>query len=260
MISPVRVGLISEGEAELGTSVPFIYDPKQGGKVIEREHEGALHTLIRRELLEAGLPDCVFVQRHRTSMDNAWRLRMGSSVINPKYLAQTVIAWKPAEVDIIVVVVDEDENPVLREREINTARAIIIERHIDNDGNRIHGKHAIGIAVKSFDTWLIADSASVQELLKVTLPDLPFDLETLPGESANPTHGKSLLDAAISTSTYAPQNPRVKNIALEARWELAHVAKLADIRERCKRGYFKFVTDLLAAVQYHIQGYNIDAS
>jgi hypothetical protein len=46
--------------------IPYI-KPEDGGKVIERNNEGALHTLIRRELKTAGLPDCNFVQRHPSS-------------------------------------------------------------------------------------------------------------------------------------------------------------------------------------------------
>ena len=123
----LRIGLISEGEAELGTSVPFIYDPK----------EGALHTLIRRELTESGISDCVFVHRHRTSKDNTWRLRMGSSVIESKYLAKAIIAWKPHEVDLIIVVIDEDNLPDQRAREISKAKQVIAECHVDINGNRI---------------------------------------------------------------------------------------------------------------------------
>ena len=43
MNRPIRIGLIAEGEAELGTSIPYI-KPEEGGKVIERDKEGALHT------------------------------------------------------------------------------------------------------------------------------------------------------------------------------------------------------------------------
>jgi hypothetical protein len=49
MNQPIRIGLIAEGEAELGSSVPYL-KPEEGGKIINREQEGALHTLIRRKL------------------------------------------------------------------------------------------------------------------------------------------------------------------------------------------------------------------
>ena len=44
MSRPIRIGLIAEGETELGKSVPYI-KPEDGGKPIPRENEGALHTL-----------------------------------------------------------------------------------------------------------------------------------------------------------------------------------------------------------------------
>jgi hypothetical protein len=39
MNRPIRIGLIAEGEAELGASIPYI-KPEDGGKVIERNNEG----------------------------------------------------------------------------------------------------------------------------------------------------------------------------------------------------------------------------
>lgn len=48
----IRIGLIAEGKTELGSSISNI-NPEEGGKIIPKENEGALHTLIRRELKEA---------------------------------------------------------------------------------------------------------------------------------------------------------------------------------------------------------------
>ncbi|MFM8004085.1 MAG: hypothetical protein ACKO86_03865, partial [Dolichospermum sp.] len=80
----IRIGLIAEGEAELGASIPYI-KPEDGGKVIERTSEGALHTLIRRELENAGFPDCDFIQRHPSVTESQKRtLRTGHSILDPK--------------------------------------------------------------------------------------------------------------------------------------------------------------------------------
>jgi hypothetical protein len=57
MNRPIRIGLIAEGKTELGSSIDRI-EPEEGGKIIERDREGALHTLIRRELNNYGLPNC----------------------------------------------------------------------------------------------------------------------------------------------------------------------------------------------------------
>jgi hypothetical protein len=73
----MRIGLIAEGEAELGSSIPYV-KPEEGGKIIDREQEGALHTLIRRELHIHGLPDCDFVHRHPSIKESAKKtLRTG---------------------------------------------------------------------------------------------------------------------------------------------------------------------------------------
>jgi hypothetical protein len=108
MNRPIRIGLIAEGEAELGASIPYI-KPEDGGKVIERKAEGALHTLIRRELTSIGF-DCDFVQRHPTNQESGiYTRRTGHSILQPKYLAKVAIAWKPEEVDVILIVVDADD-------------------------------------------------------------------------------------------------------------------------------------------------------
>jgi hypothetical protein len=79
MNRPIRIGLIAEGEAELGASIPYI-KPEDGGKVIERQTEGELHTLIRRELSSIGF-DCDFVQRHPTNQESGiYTRRTGHSM------------------------------------------------------------------------------------------------------------------------------------------------------------------------------------
>ena len=243
--SPIRIGLLAEGPAELGTSVPYIYDPKQGGTVIEQAQEGALHTLIRRQLAADGLPGCVFVHRHRTSRDNLWSYRTGHSIIEPRYLAQTIIAWKPDEIDLIVIVVDEDNDALLRDRQLTKARQIIIDTHLDTAGQSIPDRHIIAKAIKTFDTWLLVDRTAVQQLVQVTIPEnLPDNLELLSGDNTSPLYAKTILDQAIDASTYTPQTPRVNNRNLEARWELAMMIDLSQLQRRCRVGYGEFAKAL----------------
>jgi hypothetical protein len=131
--APLRIGLIAEGEAELGPSVPYI-KPQDGGSPIERSQEGVLHTLIRREIQEAGLGDCVFVQRHPTANElKIKKRRTGFGVLDPKYLAQTVVAWKPSEVDSIVIVVDSDDQIEKRQTELEKALQVIAANHFDEN-------------------------------------------------------------------------------------------------------------------------------
>ncbi len=245
----VRIGLISEGEAELGTSVPFLYDPKQGGTPIDHSQEGALHTLIRRELTAVGFPNCVFIHRHPTPRDNLMRYRMGYSVIEKRYLQQTIIAWKPQEIDIIVVVVDEDSDVATRTRQLEVAKTIVEANHLDEQGNTIENGHVIAVAIKTFDTWLISDIQAVEQLLQISLPaDLPDDFEELSSDTKSPTHAKNIFDNAVDNSDYVPLEPRVKNRNLEARWAVAQMVDLDIIKKRCKRGYLVFTNLLLNVV------------
>jgi hypothetical protein len=136
MNRPIRIGLIAEGEAELGASVPYI-KPEEGGQIIELEKEGALHTLIRRELQGLGLQDCRFVHRHPSIKEGGIKLRTGHSILERKYLAQVVSIWKPEEVDMILIVVDADDRMEKRKRELEAALNIIRDNHLDTNENPI---------------------------------------------------------------------------------------------------------------------------
>ncbi len=92
MKRPIRIGLIAEGSTELGPNIPYI-KPQDGGQVIAEAQEGALHTLIRRELMAAGYPGCQFVQRHPSVKETRkGKRRTGYGILVKKYIAQTVIA------------------------------------------------------------------------------------------------------------------------------------------------------------------------
>ena len=133
MIRPLRIGLIAEGETELGPSIPYI-KPEDGGKVIDRTHEGALHTLIRRELTAEGYPNCQFIQRHPTVKERGTgEVRRGYSILEPSYLRKVVTVWKPDEIDMIIIVVDADDRLEKRSRKLTAALEAIQDNnnHVD---------------------------------------------------------------------------------------------------------------------------------
>ncbi|TAE61645.1 MAG: hypothetical protein EAZ76_04835 [Nostocales cyanobacterium] len=237
----IRIGLIAEGEAELGASVPYI-KPENGGKVIARENEGALHTLIRRELLNAGFPDCDFIQRHPSIRENKkLTLRTGHSILDPKYLAQIVILWKPEEVDMILIVVDADDN-INNQRKIDLKKAVnkIRDHHLDIDEQPINDRSAGGLAIRNFETWLLADNQTVANILGVELANL----EKL--EDLNNT--KDILEQAIASSTYLTADIGNQR-PLQIRWNLAFQVDLAIMKMNCPDGYAGFVENLLMATK-----------
>ena len=240
MNRPILIGLIAEGEAELGVSIPYV-KPEDGGKVIERNNEGALHTLIRRELQTAGLPDCDFVQRHPLSSEiKCFKRRTGFSVLDKKYLAQVVISWKPEEVDMILIVVDADDKLSQREHDLKLALDKIRDNHLDVNEQPIHDRSAGGLAIKNFETWLLADTQTVSKILGVELEQLE-NIENLDCT-------KDILEKAIAESTYLSEENSNQRL-LKIRWNLAFQIDLATIKTYCPNGYADFAQYLIAAAK-----------
>jgi hypothetical protein len=237
---PIRIGLIAEGEAELGPSIPYI-KPEDGGKLIDRDAEGALHTLIRRELAAFGWPDCQFVQRH-PSLRERQKLtrRTGHSILECKYLAQIVIDWKPEEVDMIVIVVDADDVLTQRQQGLELALNTIRDNHLDVNEQTICDRSAGGLAIKNFDTWLLADTQTVAKILEVELepPENPEEL----------IDAKGVLENAIAASTYLHEE-KSNQRPLIAKWKLAFEVNLEVLKTTCSKGYGVFVQDLSTAAQ-----------
>ncbi len=236
----IRIGLIAEGEAELGATIPYI-KPEDGGKVIERKNEGALHTLIRRELENAGFPDCDFVQRHPSIKESQKRtLRTGHSILDPKYLSQIVILWKPEEIDMIVIVVDGDDN--INQRQIDLQRALnkIRDNHLDINEQTISDRSAGGLAIRNFETWLLADTQTVANILGVELPPLE-NIEDL-------DNTKDILERAISQSNYLSEDTTNQR-PLQIRWNLGKQIDLAIIKTVCSQGYAAFAQSLSVATK-----------
>lgn len=254
----IRIGLIAEGEAELGMSIPYI-KPEEGGKPIDRSREGALHTLIRRELQAAGIGDCVFVQRHPQIRDRQQRdldrgvglgrvsLRRGHGIVEKKYIAQRVIAWKSEEIDLVILIIDADNSEVQRRRDLARALETIRTYHLDANGDPIQDQSLTGLAIKSFDTWLLANDEVVALLLGIPVAaELPQNLEDLPGVSSEGATAKIILDDWIARSPYKLDEDRRD---LRARWAIALVVDLETIKQRCQRGYVPFVGALCAAAE-----------
>jgi hypothetical protein len=237
---PIRIGLIAEGEAELGPSIPYI-KPEDGGKVLERNAEGALHTLIRRELESFGCPDCQFVQRHPTIRESrVLKRRVGHSILERKYLAQIVSVWKPEEVDMIVIVVDADDVLAQRQRDLEVALNAIRDNHLDVNEQTICDRSAGGLAIKNFDTWLLADTQTVAKILEIEL-ETPDNLEEL-------NDAKGVLENAIAASTYLHEE-KSNQRPLIAKWKLAFEVNLEVLKTSCSKGYGTFAQNLNTAAQ-----------
>lgn len=231
----IRIGLIAEGEAELGKSIPYI-KPEDGGKTIHPDDEGGLHKLIRRELASVGISDCNFVQRHPSSKEmKVVKRRTGHSILEPKYLAQVVIPWKPEEVDMIVIVVDADDQLLQRQRDLEKALNTVRENHLDANELPISDRSTGGLAITKFDTWLLADTETVSKILDLAIAPLD-NIEEL-----NDT--KEILENAIAQSEFISE-PITNQRPLQIRWHLATEIDLAILKNCCPQGYRTFAENL----------------
>jgi hypothetical protein len=237
---PIRIGLFGEGPTELGLSIPYI-KPEDGGKPIDRDAEGALHTLIRRELEAFGFPDCQFVQRH-PSLRERQKLtrRTGHTILDRQYLAQIVSVWKPEEVDMIIIVADADDILAQRQRRLELALNAIRDNHLDVNEQTVCDRSAGGLAIKNFDTWLLADTHTIAKILEVEL-EPPDNLEEL-------NDAKSVLENAIAASTYLHEE-KSNQRPLMAKWKLAFEVNLEVLKTSCSKGYGTFAQNLGTAAQ-----------
>ncbi len=245
MNRPLRIGLIAEGQTELGSSVPYV-KPEEGGKLIPRENEGALHTLIRRELIDSGLPDCDFVQRHPSTKEiRKGKVTTGFGFLDPKYLSQIVITWKPEEVDLIIILADADDKIFERQKSLKDALKAIQENHLDASENVIMDQSIGGLAIKDFEAWLLADFQTVSTILSIKIPELS-NLE----ES---DQTKDILEKAIAESNYlCEENNRNLRIH-KIKWNLAFKIDLVILKKNCPQGYGLFSQKLLKLTQVFIK-------
>ncbi len=244
MTRPIKIGLIAEGQTELGASSPFI-TPQDGGKVIDKQKEGALHTLIRRELQNTGLSDCEFVHRHPTLNERKnSQLIGGHSILNPKYLNQVVIAWKPEEVDLIVIVADADAILEKRQRKLEIALQTIRDYHLDQDEKPINDRSVGGLAIRDFEAWLLADFETVSRILGEKIEQIT-DLE-------NFANSKDTLENAIAQSSYRAEM-MVNKRPLQIKWDLAFEIDLTILKSSCPQGYGAFAHKLALVVESMIR-------
>jgi hypothetical protein len=239
MTRPIKIGLIAEGKTELGASSPFIL-PQDGGKVVPREKEGALHTLIRRELKNTGLSNCEFVHRHPTLNERKnSQLRGGHSILDTEYLKQVVIAWRPEEVDLIVIVADADAILEKRQHKLEIALKTIRDYHLDQDEKPISDRSVGGLAIRDFEAWLLADSETVSRILGEKIEQIT-DLEKF-------TNSKDTLENAINQSSY------INKPLLQTKWDLAFEIDLAILKSSCPKGYGAFAHKLALVVESMIR-------
>jgi hypothetical protein len=141
---------------------------------------------------------------------------------------------------MILIVVDADDNLSQRQRDLERALNKIRDNHLDVNEQRINDRSAGGLAIRNFETWLLADTQTVSKILGVELEQLE-NLEALDGT-------KDILETAITESTYLSKESSNQR-PLQIRWDLASQIDLAIIKTCCPDGYTAFAKYLIAAAK-----------
>jgi hypothetical protein len=114
---------------------------------------GPAHIIVQRILTEGAqipAPAINFVEPLRTKTGAR---AQGSQLLKPSILDEILAGWLLAP-PLIVLLVDSDEQPTAE-------RAAILEAALAR--NSLSG--AVGVAVKEFESWLLADARTIGEVI-----------------------------------------------------------------------------------------------
>jgi hypothetical protein len=151
---------------------------------------------------------------------------------------------------MILIVVDADDNLSQRQRDLERALNKIRDNHLDVNEQPINNRSAGGLAIRNFETWLLADTQTVSNILGV-------ELEKFEGlEDLDRT--KDILEKAIAESTYLSEESSNQR-PLKIRWNLAFQIDLAILKISCPNGYAAFALSLITAAKVVAQLKSNDA-
>ncbi len=190
----MKILVVSEGKHELG----------------DAEHEGALVVLVRRTLTKPA--ECVTERISDPKVRVHWRCGEGQGFV------RRTLAWiRFAErngFDALVLVIDQD-GYAEREREITTAQA----------DTRLTLPRALGVAIRTFDAWMLADERALSQCL-----GREISRQKDPEGIRDPKHVcRQLLDGSGNPISQA-----------EFYAATANAADLNILAERCPRGFAPF--------------------
>jgi hypothetical protein len=208
----VRVLIVAEGIHELGSAGV----PKRGE---ERDHAGALQTLIQR-LLPGEIE---FIQRAFKSRDVQPTAMPGMGSKLRKRILQWFRYAERHECDAIIILIDEDDDP---------RRGPDMESAQDQLGIQI--RRACGLAIRVFDAWIIADEAALSAALGSTV-----DCQRAPEEIRKPKRVFKNIHEASACELW----PRDVYALVMEKVNLELLAK------RCPRGFALFEARVRALAQ-----------
>lgn len=196
----------AEGPGDLGIS-EWDLSPTDS---LQPDDLGPAHIIVQRILTEGAQippPAIDFVEPLRTKTGAR---AQGSQLLKPSILDEILAGWLLAPPPLVVLLVDSDDQSPAE-------RAAILEAALVR--NSLVG--AVGVAVKEFESWLIADAKAIGEVIGKVDHDYQAP-ESLACDEAKQTLQKWIKDIAHPTRRL-----------IDIRRELATAMNFKVVSDRC---------------------------
>lgn len=196
----------AEGAGELGER-PSRLSPRDP---LLEDDRGPIHAVIASVAVAAGVPAAALDFREPLRKSTGGRPK-GSDLLDDQVLDELLAAWQLADpTPAVVVIVDADEDAP-------RDRAAILRDALER--NELDG--AVGVSVKEFEAWLIADDAALRRVFGPR-HSVPEDPESLP-----PGEAKRRLQAWVDAASRPGRGQH------ELRRELAAALDVDTVAARC---------------------------
>jgi hypothetical protein len=178
------------------------------------ERSGALQNLARRLAEEIGIEfESIDVKADRVSRNDIFTFR-GKGQGFFKRAVRWLLEAEKRGFDALILVIDEDGR---------VERRLDVEKAQENTTATI--RRALGVAIRSFDAWMLADEESLSEVLRTRVARQP-NPETI-------EHPKKVCQALLRKAPV--------RLSLREMYALiAQSAALDVLRKRCPKGFAPF--------------------
>lgn len=214
----IRVVLYAEGAGETSGSITLLPPP---GAALTDEMLGPAHHLVGRAIAETWSVPAEAVRFESPLRTSRGTVARGSDLLDRGTLRKLLTWAKPTlRPELTIVLVDEDGD---------RARG----RRLTESTAGMPGSRVIAVAVREFETWMLADEAALRAAIGGDVASIPA-LEDLPRGEA-----KERFNALCDDGAVVGRKPRRR----ECREQVSKTTVLAEVARRC-RSFATFVDDL----------------
>jgi hypothetical protein len=232
----VKILVLSEGALDHGDTFDSKHAPERAARRSvdgQPDRKGVVTILVRRLLegkLNREIAESEIVTRalprvnRRSTAQSGYEYKVRDAIVEARI----------SKCSAVVIVVDRDSTrPGLRLTALAAGRVLA-----DQQGEALAGKTALGVAVETVETWLLADETALNAALDPRPPAATTPSpELLDGAAGSPKHPKTQLRSLLNRGRR------------EVAWpydEIAEQARLDALAARCPLGFAPFAAEVKA--------------